>query len=194
MSWPWLKGSAMSLKPRVKAVFLDRVAAIAGAAHAVERLVDHVATRLDAGKPAPVEAYVACKVAGPEWLWRAADDLVQFLGGRGYVEPNLAPQILRDARVTRILEGPTEALTMFLGSRVANDPEASADPALIAAQRRAVRAVLADEHVLALVHSKPEARDHERASLVHARRVGHGCDSERRERAESEAKAFSSAS
>ena len=45
----------------------------------------------------------------------------QFLGGRGYIETNVAPQLLRDARVTRILEGPTEALVMFLGSRVLND-------------------------------------------------------------------------
>ncbi|MGD1922458.1 MAG: phosphopantetheine-binding protein, partial [Pleurocapsa sp.] len=48
----------------------------------------------------------------------AADSLVQFLGGRGYVESNLAPQRLRDARVLRIFEGPTETLNMFLGSRI----------------------------------------------------------------------------
>ena len=45
---------------------------------------------------------------------------MQLLGGRGYIETNIAPQILRDARILRIFEGPTETLTMFLGSRVIN--------------------------------------------------------------------------
>ena len=73
------------------------------------------------GDDVPLDVYVVCKMAGSEWFWRAADDLVQFLGGRGYIETNIAAQLLRDARVTRILEGPTEALGMFLGSRVIND-------------------------------------------------------------------------
>jgi acyl carrier protein len=84
-------------------------------------LVAYVARELDEGRDVPPDAYIVCKVAGSEWLWRAADDLVQFLGGRGYIETNIAAQLLRDARVTRILEGPTEALTMFLGTRVVND-------------------------------------------------------------------------
>jgi acyl carrier protein len=39
-----------------------------------------------------------------------------MLGGRGYIESNGAPQILRDARVLRILEGPTETLYAHLGA------------------------------------------------------------------------------
>ncbi len=104
-------------------VLRDRMASLLGAASAIAALVDRVAELLDRGAPVPVEAYVACKTSAPEWLWRAADDLVQFLGGRGYVESNVAPQLLRDARVARILEGPTETLNMFMGSRIANDPE-----------------------------------------------------------------------
>ncbi len=94
------------------------------AVEGLEALVARIAAELDAGRPVPAEAYVVCKVAGAEWLWRAADDLVQFLGGRGYIETNVAAQLLRDARVTRILEGPTEPLTMFLGSRAVNDSAA----------------------------------------------------------------------
>ena len=100
---------------------IDRVTAIGAALAGLESLVATVADRLDRGLEVPLDAFVVCKVAGSEWLWRAADDLVQFLGGRGYVETNVAAQLLRDARVTRILEGPTEALEMFLGSRVVND-------------------------------------------------------------------------
>lgn len=102
-------------------VLLERVGALSAALAAIESLVAHMAQRLDRGEEVPIDAYIVCKTAGSEWFWRAADDLVQFLGGRGYIETNIAPQLLRDARVTRILEGPTEALGMFLGSRVVND-------------------------------------------------------------------------
>ena len=102
-------------------VLLERVGVASAALAAVESLVTHVARELDGGHDVAPEAYIVCKMAGSEWLWRAADDLVQFLGGRGYIETNIAAQLLRDARVTRILEGPTEALGMFLGSRVVND-------------------------------------------------------------------------
>ncbi|MEM6754260.1 MAG: acyl-CoA dehydrogenase family protein, partial [Cyanobacteria bacterium P01_C01_bin.38] len=69
----------------------------------------------------PTEIYTACKTAAPEFYWQAADSLVQVLGGRGYIETNIAPQILRDARILRIFEGPTETLNMFLGSRAMHE-------------------------------------------------------------------------
>ncbi|PSF37401.1 AMP-dependent synthetase [Aphanothece hegewaldii CCALA 016] len=90
---------------------------------AVEVLVKSLAKFLDRGLSVPVEAYTVCKIAAPEFYWQAADHLVQCLGGRGYIETNIAPQILRDARVLRIFEGPTETLKMFLGSRVNNQSE-----------------------------------------------------------------------
>ena len=102
-------------------VLRHRIGELGAATAAVEGLVMHIAAALDRGESVPLDAYIVCKTAGPEWFWRAADDLVQFLGGRGYIETNIAPQLLRDARVTRILEGPTEPLLMFLGSRVLND-------------------------------------------------------------------------
>ncbi|MGE0484559.1 MAG: AMP-binding protein [Gammaproteobacteria bacterium] len=102
-------------------VLLERLAALNAATVAIEALVEDIADRLDGGREVPVEAYAVCKTAAPEWLWRAADDLVQFLGGRGYMEPNMAARLLRDARVARILEGPTETLTLFLGSRACHE-------------------------------------------------------------------------
>ena len=65
--------------------------------------------------------FAALKITAPEYFWQAADSLVQMLGGRGYIDTNIASQLLRDARVARILEGPTEALQMFLGARVTKD-------------------------------------------------------------------------
>lgn len=92
---------------------------LACAITALEQLVARMADRLDGGARLPDEAYCAIKSVGPELLWRAADRLMQLLGGRGYMEANIAPQILRDARVLRILEGPTETMQMFVGSSVA---------------------------------------------------------------------------
>jgi natural product biosynthesis luciferase-like monooxygenase protein/amino acid adenylation domain-containing protein len=97
------------------------LAQIAGAAAAVESLVTRIAELMDQGRHVPPEAFVACKIAGPEYLWFAADSLMQTLGGRGYIETNIAPQLLRDARLLRIFEGPTETLEMFLGASATGD-------------------------------------------------------------------------
>jgi alkylation response protein AidB-like acyl-CoA dehydrogenase len=86
---------------------------------ALEALAGAIATALDARGALPQHACLACKCVGAELLWEAADRLVQMLGGRGYLESNGAPQVLRDARVLRILEGPTEALYMQLGAAAA---------------------------------------------------------------------------
>jgi acyl-CoA synthetase (AMP-forming)/AMP-acid ligase II/alkylation response protein AidB-like acyl-CoA dehydrogenase/acyl carrier protein len=102
-------------------VTLARISDLTAATTAFDTLVARIADLLDRDGFVPVEAYVACKTAGPEFLWQAADTLVQMLGGRGYIETNIAAQILRDARVFRIFEGPTETLTMFLGSRVLHE-------------------------------------------------------------------------
>ncbi|MEM7716074.1 MAG: AMP-binding protein [Cyanobacteria bacterium P01_A01_bin.68] len=100
---------------------LKRLSEITAAITAAENLVSQVARRLDAGETIPPEIYTACKTAAPEFYWQAADSLVQVLGGRGYIETNIAPQILRDARILRIFEGPTETLNMFLGSRAIHE-------------------------------------------------------------------------
>jgi alkylation response protein AidB-like acyl-CoA dehydrogenase/acyl carrier protein len=100
-----------------------RIGNLTAATTAFEALIARVSELLDAGKTVPAEAYMACKTAGPELLWQTADTLVQLLGGRGYIETNIAAQILRDARIFRVFEGPTETLMMFLGSRVLHQNE-----------------------------------------------------------------------
>lgn len=97
-------------------VTIARLQGLASNIFAVESLVYAIAARVDAGQAVPAEAYLACKTTATESLGSAADQLVQMLGGRGYIESNGAPQILRDARVLRILEGPTETLYAHLGA------------------------------------------------------------------------------
>ena len=55
------------------------------------------------------------KVIATDDLNYAADQLVQLLGGRGYMENNLATQLFRDVRVLSIGEGPNENLTLAIG-------------------------------------------------------------------------------
>jgi alkylation response protein AidB-like acyl-CoA dehydrogenase len=99
-------------------ITLARLSDSAAAATALEALIAEICESLDKGRSVPMEAPIACKNFGSEFLWKAADGLVQLLGGRGYIETNIAPQLLRDARVFRVFEGPTESLNMFLGLRV----------------------------------------------------------------------------
>jgi alkylation response protein AidB-like acyl-CoA dehydrogenase len=82
-----------------------------------EEILRCTAEVLDAGRGVSVEILSICKIVGSELLWNVADRLVQVLGSRGYDEANLAPQLLRDARVTRIFEGTTEALVAYVGSQ-----------------------------------------------------------------------------
>lgn len=105
-------------------IVLHRLQELTNAITAVQSLVMRVGALLDAGDNVPAEIYTACKISAPEFYWQAADLLVQTLGGRGYIESNIAPQILRDARVLRIFEGPTETLCGFLGARVLKQGEA----------------------------------------------------------------------
>lgn len=93
------------------------------ATDAVDALVMRLGAALDSETAVPVDLFAACKIAAPELAWSAVDDLAQLLGGRGYIESNLVPQMIRDTRVARVFEGPTETLRMFLGARVLNQPE-----------------------------------------------------------------------
>ena len=105
----------------------ERLTQLTVEAEALDRLLDAFADWLDAGVDVPKEAYAAVKVLGAESAFRAVDRLVQMLGGRGYIETNLAPQMLRDARLLRVFEGPTETMQTFVGMRVAaGSPELAA--------------------------------------------------------------------
>src|SRR5262249_48144261 len=89
----------------------------------LEALIYHIATLMDAQQAPPIEVFHVAKIMAPECLWQAVDRLIQLLGGRGYTENNIAPRILRDARVLRIFEGPTEVLEAHLGARVFNQSD-----------------------------------------------------------------------
>lgn len=91
---------------------------LTGAITALETLLSQIAGMLDEGQTLPSEVSVAAKIFGSDYLWQTADNLVQILGGRGYMENNIAPQILRDARILRVGEGSNESLKVFLGKSI----------------------------------------------------------------------------
>ncbi len=102
----------------------ERLARLCAMADALSVFVSGIAERLDAGDTLPEELYAAAKILAPELYWQAIDHLLQCLGGRGYIESNLVPQMMRDARVLRVFEGPTETLAAWLGARALRQPEA----------------------------------------------------------------------
>jgi alkylation response protein AidB-like acyl-CoA dehydrogenase len=103
---------AISDHPLFRATLSDSYASV----KVLERLTSLLAEQLDAELDVPAELFFVCKALAPEYLGTAADALVQWLGGRGYIEANEAPQLLRDARLLRIFEGPTETMRAHLGS------------------------------------------------------------------------------
>ncbi|MEO7086013.1 MAG: acyl-CoA dehydrogenase family protein [Gemmatimonadaceae bacterium] len=63
-----------------------------------------------------------CKVFASELLWRAADEMVQVAGGRGFVKPYPYERMLRDARINRIFEGTNEVLRLFIALNGIQEP------------------------------------------------------------------------
>ena len=96
-------------------VTIARLGELTGLITASEALLEQIALLLDAGKAVPGEIAMAVKIATSEAAVWAAGELMQLLGGRGYMENNIAPQILRDARVLTVGEGPNETLNWYLG-------------------------------------------------------------------------------
>ena len=105
---------------------LARIAADTYAADAMLGILTDLASRSrDAGsdeaRPAAtteeddwsLEA-ACCKVFASDLIWRAADELVQVAGGRGFVKPYPYERWLRDSRINRIFEGTNEILRLFI--------------------------------------------------------------------------------
>jgi len=95
-----------------------RIASMYAATKAADSLVDTLAHDIDKGISVPGEAHAAAKALCSEWLWEIVDAAIQMLGGRGYVETNHLAQLMRDARITRLFEGPTDTLYLYIGKRV----------------------------------------------------------------------------
>jgi alkylation response protein AidB-like acyl-CoA dehydrogenase len=100
--------------PNMRAVLSDVTIKIT----AVQALVDRLTDILDTGEYPAEEACMIAKIIASNSVWEVADTLVETLGGRGYMENNPAPQIMRDCRMLRIGEGANDLMTLSVGRRV----------------------------------------------------------------------------
>jgi alkylation response protein AidB-like acyl-CoA dehydrogenase len=91
-----------------------KLSRIASEIYASDAMLGVLASLVDRGdNDFSLEAACA-KVFASEMVWRAADDMVQLAGGRGYVKPYPYERMLRDSRINRIFEGANEVLRLFI--------------------------------------------------------------------------------
>lgn len=91
-----------------------KAASLAADVYAADAMLGLLAAAMDRpGEDCAIEAAI-CKVFASELIWRAADEMVQLAGGRGYVQPHPYERWLRDARINRIFEGANEILRLFI--------------------------------------------------------------------------------
>lgn len=91
-----------------------KIASTAADAYAADAMLG-VLAHLAESPDSDVALEAACgKVFSSEMLWRAADNLVQLAGGRGFVKPHPYERTLRDARINRIFEGTNDVLRLFI--------------------------------------------------------------------------------
>jgi alkylation response protein AidB-like acyl-CoA dehydrogenase len=103
---------------------IREILAEAGAeVQAVETLISRIATWQDAGKKVPDAWYFCAKILGCELGWSAIDTALQVLAARGFLDTNTVGQHFRDYRLFRIFEGSTEAITVYLGTRLVRNPD-----------------------------------------------------------------------
>jgi acyl-CoA dehydrogenase family protein 9 len=69
---------------------------------------------VDAGVPDYSLESAMCKVSGTEFLWYAANRVLQLKGGEGYMRDQPYEKILRDIRIFPIFEGANDVMRAFI--------------------------------------------------------------------------------
>jgi alkylation response protein AidB-like acyl-CoA dehydrogenase len=101
-----------------------KFATLAAETYAADAMLGTLSATVDReDADAALEAAIA-KVFCSELIWRAADEMVQVAGGRGFVKPYPYERMLRDARINRIFEGTNEVLRLFIGLNGIEGPAA----------------------------------------------------------------------
>ncbi|MFL5884651.1 MAG: acyl-CoA dehydrogenase family protein [Thermoleophilaceae bacterium] len=69
---------------------------------------------VDAGVPDYSLESAICKVAGTEFIWYAANRVLQLKGGEGYMRDEPYEKLLRDIRIFPIFEGANDVMRAFI--------------------------------------------------------------------------------
>jgi alkylation response protein AidB-like acyl-CoA dehydrogenase len=85
---------------------------------AARQLYLYAARRKDAGKPFSTQAAMA-KLTATETAMRVTTDMVQVLGGAGYVEDFPLERYMREAKVLQIVEGTSQIQRLVIGRTLA---------------------------------------------------------------------------
>jgi acyl-CoA dehydrogenase family protein 9 len=91
-----------------------KLATLAAEVYAAEALLGTLTALVDRGASDSSLEAACAKVFTSDLIWRAADEMVQVAGGRGFVKPYAYERMLRDARINRIFEGTNEVLRLFV--------------------------------------------------------------------------------
>ena len=91
-----------------------KLARIASDVYASDAMLGELANLASSAESDWALEAACCKVFASEMLWRAADEMVQIAGGRGFVKPYPYERLLRDSRINRIFEGTNEILRLFI--------------------------------------------------------------------------------
>jgi len=91
-----------------------KLATLAAETYAAESMLGELVALVDRGESDYSLEAACAKVFTSDLIWRAADEMVQVAGGRGFVKPYPYERFLRDARINRIFEGTNEVLRLFI--------------------------------------------------------------------------------
>ncbi|MGQ0539827.1 MAG: acyl-CoA dehydrogenase family protein [Gemmatimonadaceae bacterium] len=91
-----------------------KLATLAAESYAADAMLGELAALIDRGESDHSLEAACTKVFASDLIWRAADEMVQVAGGRGFVKPYPYERMLRDARINRIFEGTNEILRLFI--------------------------------------------------------------------------------
>jgi alkylation response protein AidB-like acyl-CoA dehydrogenase len=80
---------------------------------AARQLYLYAARRKDAGRPFSTEAAMA-KLTATDMAMKVTTDMVQVLGGAGYVEDHPLERYMREAKVLQIVEGTNQIQRMVI--------------------------------------------------------------------------------
>jgi acyl-CoA dehydrogenase family member 9 len=92
----------------------DKVAWMVSYLFGLESLCYLTCGLVDAGVPDYSLESAICKVSGTEFLWYAANRVLQLKGGEGYLRTEPYEQILRDIRIFPIFEGANDVMRAFV--------------------------------------------------------------------------------